>query len=100
MTFENCIRLREHYKKLIDNPDLAFAPHARIKPRGRESIVENAKLHLADIEENIKIREHLKENPSAVLKPDQVLRKLKDPKEAVDKEVISEPKKEKSKNIK
>ena len=98
MTLENSKRLVEHYKKLIENPDLAFETNARVKPQARESVIEHAKKHLEDMEENIKIREYIKANPDKKLNPATVLKKLKVPEEAVEKDVLpKEPTKKKSK---
>lgn len=99
MTLENSKRLIEHYKKLIENPELAFPPHARAKPRGKKSIIEYAKKHLADMEENLKIREYLKSNPGVRLNPLNILKKLQVPTEAIEKNIV-EPKKENIKKTK
>ena len=81
MTLENAKRLAEHYKKLIENPDLAFAANARIKPEARESVVNTAKKHLENMEKNIEIREFIKNNPDKKLNPATVIKGLEIPKE-------------------
>ena len=93
MTLENCKRLVEHYKKLIENPRSAFPANAGVKPQGLESVKENAKKHLADMEENIKIREFIKANPDKKLNPATVLKKLKVPQEAIEKKIVEKSKK-------
>lgn len=91
MTIENCKRLIEHYKALIEDPNKAFLPstvaRGGVKPGARENVVKHAKKHLADMEENLKIREFIKANPDKKLNPATVLRKLSIPQEEVDKAV-------------
>lgn len=94
MTLENSKRLIEHYKKLIENPEIAFPVHAKIKPEGRESVIKMAKRHLKDMEDNLKIREFIKNNPDKKLNQATVLKKLEIPEEAFEKDVL---KKEKNK---
>lgn len=100
MTVGNSLKLIEHYKKLIENPDLAFFANSRIKPQGREVVIKHAKLHLADMENNLKMREYIKAHPDMKLNPATVLRKLSLPQEAIDKGVVELPKKEKTKKSK
>ena len=91
MTIENSKRLIEHYKKLIENPDSAFKSGARIKQKGRESVLKEAKKHLEDMEENLRVREYLKNNPGIKLNPTNALKKLKVPQEAINKEIVRSP---------
>jgi|TARA_R100000501_G_C2622328_1_gene115516 hypothetical protein len=91
MTLENSKRLIEHYKALIENPDLAM-PYAVVKNQGaREVIIKGAKEKLADMEENLKIREFIVNNPDKKLNPATVLKKLKIPSEALEKDVVDTP---------
>jgi len=101
MTLENCEKLIKHYEDLIENPDKAFPANARVKPQGRESVIAEAKNHLEDMKRNLEIRKYLKENKGVKLNQATVLKKLKVPGEAKEKDVIpKEEKKEKSKKKK
>lgn len=95
MTKENSERLIAHYKKLIADPSLAFPANARVKAEAKENVVEYAKKHLVDMEENLKIRSFLKTNPDTQLDPATITKKLEVPAEALEKGVVEESEKKK-----
>lgn len=97
MTLENCEKLLKHYESLIENPMLAFPSNARVKPEGKESVINEAKAHLEDMKRNIEIRKKLKENPGLKLNMSEVVKKLKVPSEAIEKDVVKPDKPKKAK---
>lgn len=97
MTIENCKKLIEHYKAVIENPSIATPYAVTNNPKAREVIVAGAKEKLADMEENLKIREFIAKNPDKKLNPATVLRKLKVPQEAIENDIVDVEEKPKKK---